>query len=71
MKKVIRKEEKVKAAQIEKYDKNNIMVKMVEIEKPNIGDKDLLTSIEAAAILLTALTIMQSLELMEDQKEKQ
>ena len=45
---------------------------MVEIEKPNIGDKDLLTSIEAAAIPLTALTIMQSLELMEeDQKEKQ
>ena len=68
---MIRKEEKVKAAQIEKYDKNNIMVKMVEIEKPNIGDKDLLTSIETAAILLTALTIMQSLELMEDQKEKQ
>ena len=68
---MIRKEEKVKAAQIEKYDKNNIMVKMVEIEKLNIGDKDLLTSIEAAAILLTALTIMQSLELMEDQKEKQ
>lgn len=68
---MIRKEEKVKAAQIEKYDKNNIMVKMVEIEKPNIGDKDLLTSIEVAAILLTALTIMQSLELMEDQKEKQ
>ena len=68
---MIRKDEKVKAAQIEKYDKNNIMVKMVEIEKPNIGDKDLLTSIEAAAILLTALTIMQSLELMEDQKEKQ
>jgi hypothetical protein len=68
---VIRKEEKVKAAQIEKYDKNNIMVKMVKIEKPNIRDKDLLTSIEAAAIPLTALTIMQSLELMEDQKEKQ
>lgn len=68
---MIRKEEKVKAAQIEKYDKNNIMVKMVKIEKPNIRDKDLLTSIEAAAIPLTALTIMQSLELMEDQKEKQ
>lgn len=61
----------MKAAQIEKYDKNNIMVKMVKIEKPNIRDKDLLTSIEAAAIPLTALTIMQSLELMEDQKEKQ
>lgn len=61
----------MKAAQIEKYDKNNIMVKMVEIEKTKIGDKDLLTSIEAAAIPLIALTIMQSLELMEDQKEKQ
>ena len=44
---------------------------MVEIEKPNIGDKDLLTSIEAAAIPLTVLTIIQSLEVMEGQKEKQ
>ena len=47
---MIRKEEKVKAAQIEKYDKNNIMVKMVEIEKPNVGDKDLLIRVVAAGV---------------------
>lgn len=40
----------MKAAQIEKYDKNNIMVNMVEIEKPNIGDKDLLIRVVAAGV---------------------
>ena len=40
----------MRAAQIEKYDKNNIMVNMVEIEKPNIGDKDLLIRVVAAGV---------------------
>ena len=40
----------MRAAQVEKYSKNNNSVKLVDIEKPSIGQKDVLIKVSAAGV---------------------
>lgn len=40
----------MRAAQVEKYNKNNNSVKLVDIEKPSIGEKDVLIKVLAAGV---------------------
>ena len=40
----------MRAAQVEKYNKNNNSVKLVDIEKPSIGQKDVLIKVLAAGV---------------------
>lgn len=40
----------MRAAQVEKYNKNSNSVKLVDIEKPSIGEKDVLIKVLAAGV---------------------
>ena len=40
----------MRAAQVEQYNKNNISVKMVSLDIPVIGEKDVLVKVSAAGV---------------------
>lgn len=40
----------MKAAQVEKYNKNNIKLLMSDLERPSIGHKDVLVKVHAAGV---------------------